>query len=95
MQVEEAQSRSASVVHLNGQNMSAAQTTAAAVPGSIASFFGSCAQTTFVPNLKTMTRMLKKWPRVVWGFRRLMSLLWTDVVAAKYFMSTMGCTWYR
>ena len=40
MKVEEVQSRNASVVHRNGQNMSAAQTTAAAVPGSIASFFG-------------------------------------------------------
>ena len=48
MEVEEVQSRSASVVHRNGQNMSAAQTTAA-VPGSIASFFGRRAQTTSVP----------------------------------------------
>ena len=48
MKVEEVQSRSASVVHRNGQNMSAAQTTAA-VPGSIASFFGRRAQTTSVP----------------------------------------------
>ena len=40
MEVEEVQSRSASVVHRNGRNMSAAQTTAA-VPGSIASFFWS------------------------------------------------------
>ena len=48
MEVEEVQSRSASVVHRNGQNMSAAQTTAA-VPGSIASFFDRRAQTTSVP----------------------------------------------
>ena len=48
MEVEEVQSRSASVVHRNGQNMSAAQTTAA-VRGSIASFFGRRAQTTSVP----------------------------------------------
>ena len=38
MEVEEVQSRSASVVHSNGQNMPAAQTTAA-VPGSIVFFF--------------------------------------------------------
>ena len=37
MEVEEVQSRSAGVVHRNGQNMPAAQTTAS-VPGSIASF---------------------------------------------------------
>ena len=49
MEVEEVQSRSASVVHRNGQNMSASQTNAAAVPGSIASFFGRRAQTTSVP----------------------------------------------
>ena len=48
MQAEEVQSRSASVVRRNGQNMSAAQTTAA-VPGSIASFFDRRAQTTSVP----------------------------------------------
>ena len=48
MEVEEVQSRSASVVHRNGQNMSAAQTTAA-VPGSIASFFDRRAITTSVP----------------------------------------------
>ena len=48
MKVEEVQSRCASVVHRNGQNMSAAQTTAA-VPGSIASFIGRRAQTTSVP----------------------------------------------
>ena len=48
MEVEEVQSRSASVVHRNGQNMSAAQATAA-VPGSIASSFGRRAQTTSVP----------------------------------------------
>ena len=47
MEVEEVQSRSASVVHRNGQNMSAAQTTAA-VAGSIASFFGRRAQITSV-----------------------------------------------
>ena len=57
MEVEEVQSRSASVVHRNGQNMSAAQKTPAAVPGSIASNFGRCAQFTYVPNPKTMTRM--------------------------------------
>ena len=41
MEAEGVQSRtgSASVFHRNGQNMSAAQTTAAAVPGSIASIF--------------------------------------------------------
>ena len=38
MEVEKVQSRSASVVHRNGQNVSPAQATAA-VPGSIASFF--------------------------------------------------------
>ena len=92
MEVEEVQSHSASAVHRNRQNMSAAHTTAAAVPGSIASFFG--AQTTSVPNPKKMTRMLKKWPGVVWGFQRLMSLLWTDV-AAKYLMSMMERAWYR
>ena len=48
MEVEEVQSRSASVVHRNGQNMSAAQTIAA-IPGSIAFFFGRRAQTAFVP----------------------------------------------
>ena len=48
MEVEEVQGRSASVVHRNGQNMSAAQATAA-VPGSIASSFGRRAQTTSVP----------------------------------------------
>ena len=48
MEVEEVQSRSASTVHRNGQNMSAAQTTAA-VPGSSASFFDRRAQTTSVP----------------------------------------------
>ena len=50
MEVEQVQSRtrSASVVHPNGQNMSAAQTIAA-VPGSIASFFDRRAQTTSVP----------------------------------------------
>ena len=48
MQAEEVQSRSASVVRRNGQNMSAAQTTAA-VPGSIASFFYRRAPTTSVP----------------------------------------------
>ena len=48
MEVAEIQSRSASVVHRNGQNMSAAQTTAA-VPGSIASFFYRRAPTTSVP----------------------------------------------
>ena len=47
-EVEEVQSRTASVVHRNGQNMSAAQTSAA-VPGSIASFFDRRAQTTSVP----------------------------------------------
>ena len=48
MEVEQVQSRtrSASVVHPNGQNMSAAQTIAA-VPGSIASFFDRRAQTTY------------------------------------------------
>ena len=45
MEVEEVQSRSASVVHRNGQHMSAAQTTAA-VPSSIANFFDRRAQTT-------------------------------------------------
>ena len=49
MDGEEVQSRSASVVHRNGRNMSAAQTTAAAVAGSIASFVGHRAQTTSVP----------------------------------------------
>ena len=48
MEVEEVQSRSASVVHRNGQHMSAAQTTAA-VPSSIANFFDRRAQTTSVP----------------------------------------------
>ena len=38
------------MVHRNGQNMSAAQTTAG-VPGSIASFFGRRAQTTSVPHV--------------------------------------------
>ena len=38
MEVEEVQSRGASVVHRNEQNMSVALTTAA-VPGSIASYF--------------------------------------------------------
>ena len=95
MEVEEVQSRSASVVHRNGQNMYSAQKTAAAAPGSIVSFFGRRAQTTSVPNPKTMTRILNKWPGVAWGFRRLTSLLWTDVVAAKYPMSMMGCAWYR
>ena len=41
IEAEEVQSRSASVVHRNGQNMWAAQTiAAAAVPGAIASSFG-------------------------------------------------------
>ena len=44
----EAQTRSARVFHHNGQNISAAQT-AAAVPGSIASFSDRCAQTTSAP----------------------------------------------
>ena len=48
MEVEEVQSRRASVVHRNGQNMSAAQTVAA-VPDSIASFFIRRAQTRSVP----------------------------------------------
>ena len=48
MEVDEVQSRSASVVHHKGQNMSAAQTIAA-VPDSIASFFIRRAQTTSVP----------------------------------------------
>ena len=49
MEVEEVQSRSASVVYCNGQNMSTAQTSAAAVQGSIASFFDRRAQHTSVP----------------------------------------------
>ena len=52
MEVEEVQSRSATVVHRNRQNISAAQTTAAAVPGSIASFFGRRARTTPVLTLR-------------------------------------------
>ena len=56
MKVEEVQSRSASVVHRNGQNMSAAQTTAA-VPGSIASFFGRRAQTTSIWASRCKTRL--------------------------------------
>ena len=44
----EAQTRSARVFHHNGQNISAAQT-AAAVPGSIASFSDRRAQTTSAP----------------------------------------------
>ena len=49
MEVEEVQSRSASVFHRYRQSMSGAQTTAAAVPGTIASIFGRRAQTTYVP----------------------------------------------
>ena len=87
--------QSASVVHRHGQSMFAALiTAAAAVPGSIASFFGRCAQTTSVPYPRAVIRVLQKWPGVVWGFRRPMSLLWT-AVAAKYLMSVMGCAWYR
>ena len=90
MEVEEVQSRSASVVHRNGQNMSAAQMTAAAVPGSM---LLRKPHLDYVSDPMTMTRMLKKWSGVVWGFRRLMPLLWTDVVAAKYLLPMMGGAW--
>ena len=61
MEVEEVQSRSASVVHRNGQNMSAAQTTAA-VPGSIASFFGRRAQTTSIYLCLLMLKLSQRGP---------------------------------
>ena len=54
MEVEEVQSRCASVVHRSGQNMSAAQTTAA-ISSSITSFFNRAKTTWLLPASSTTT----------------------------------------